>query len=343
MKRKTSLKDIARKVGVSTALVSYVLNNKKQDRISKEVAQKIREAAKELNYSPNQLAKSLKTSRTHTLGLIVADIANPFFSALARIIEDEAETNGYTVLFGSSDESAEKSWKLLNVFLDRQVDGLIIASAEHTEEHIRYLQEQEVPFVLIDRYFPELPTNYVTINNYQAAATAVKHLSSNGYRRIGLITFNTSLYNLQERKQGYLAALQEEHIPGNPAWIKELPLDLPPKAVEEAIRDLLSLEEPVDAILFTTNVLSTSGLKYLNHQPVKVPDNLAVASFDESDASYLFYAPVTHIRQPLKEIGQQALTLLLASIRKKQKPAQLVLEAQLVPAKSTAPVTSQQA
>jgi len=133
MERKVSIKDIARHLGVSTALVSYVLNNK-ADRVGAEMAEKIRQAAIQLNYRPNLIARSLQSGKTNTLGLIVADISNPFFSHIARIIEDEAKRSGYTVIFGSNDESVEKSQALLDAFLNRQVDALIIAPAEFTEE-----------------------------------------------------------------------------------------------------------------------------------------------------------------------------------------------------------------
>ena len=129
MSKRVSLKDIAKEVGVSTALVSYVLNNLKEGRIRKEIAERIREVAKRLNYRPNQVARSLKTRRTHTIGLIVADISNPFSSSLARIVEDEAAKVNYTVIFGSSDETAAKSEKLIDTLLNRQVDGLITAGA----------------------------------------------------------------------------------------------------------------------------------------------------------------------------------------------------------------------
>ena len=185
MKKKVCQKDIAHKVGVSTALVSYVLNNLKEGRISKVVAQKIRETAKELNYRTNQIAKSLKINKTFTIGLIVADISNPFFSNLARIIEDEADKKNYTVIFGSCDENAQKSWKLMNALLDRQVDGFIIAPAENTESNIIYLKEHDIPFVLIDRYFPGLETNWVTLDNYKAAYTAVQHMIDGGNKRTG--------------------------------------------------------------------------------------------------------------------------------------------------------------
>src|SRR5688500_6615893 len=156
MKKKTSLKDIASAVGVSTALVSYVLNNKKEGRIRKEVAEKIRTMAVELSYRPNQIAKSLKTNKTNTIGLIVADISKPFSSGLARIIEDEADTQGYTVIFGSSDEKAERCEKLIETLVNRQVDGLIIAPPADTAGQIIQLKKQQVPFVLVDRYFPEI-------------------------------------------------------------------------------------------------------------------------------------------------------------------------------------------
>ena len=120
MVKKTSMKDIAQDVGVSIALVSYVLNNQKENRIGKEVARKIREAANRLNYQPNQLAKSLKTNKSFTIGLIVADIANPFSSSMARIIEDEADKHNYTVLFGSSDENPQRLQKLIDTLLNRQ-------------------------------------------------------------------------------------------------------------------------------------------------------------------------------------------------------------------------------
>ena len=159
MAKKVSLKDIAKEVGVSTALVSYVLNNLKEGRISKEIALKIREVAQRLNYRPNQIAKSLKTSKTFTIGLIVADIANPFSSTLARIVEDEANKFNYTVIFGSSDENNQKSAKVIDTLLNRQVDGLIISPPADSESQMIELQNQDIPFVLLDRYFPSVKTN----------------------------------------------------------------------------------------------------------------------------------------------------------------------------------------
>ncbi len=336
MKKKVSLKDIASKAGVSTALVSYVLNDQKSGRIRKEVAMKIKEIAQELNYRPNQIAKSLKTNKTYTIGLIVADISNSFFSNLARIIEDEADKFKYTVIFGSADENAGKSFRLINALLDRQVDGFIIAPAEHAESNINYLREHDIPFVLIDRYFPGVETNWVSLDNYKASYAATRHLLDGGNIKPGLITYNTDLYNLQERKRGYEDALKDNNIKLNKSWSKEIFFGEDIKLlVEKAISDLLSLPKPIDSLLFTSNTLALYGLKFINEKKIKIPDELALVTFDELDASDLFYAPLTYLKQPMQEMGQIATRILLENIDKEKKIRQVNLDATLVIRQST--------
>ena len=159
----------------STALVSYVLNGlEKEKRVGRDLAEKIREVARELNYQPNQIARSLRKGSTNTIGLIVADISNPFFSHLARVIEDEAARYGYTVVFGSSDESCHKSAQLVDTLHSRQVDGFIMSPSEGCEEQVKTILGMNIPLVLLDRYFPELSTNYVILNNYEATCMAVE-------------------------------------------------------------------------------------------------------------------------------------------------------------------------
>ena len=336
MEKRVSLKDIAQKVGVSTALVSYVLNNQKEGRIGKEVAEKIRVTAKKMNYRPNQLAKSLKTNKTFTIGLIVADIANPFFSTLARIIEDEAEKNNYTVIFASSDEKADRSQKLIDVLVDRHVDGIIIAPAEGTELQIKQLKKREFPFVLIDRYFDGLKVNYVGVDNYDAAYEATKHIIETGRKRIGMICFRTTLPNLDDRKRGFIKAMEDHKLSLAKGNIAEVSVDAKKEEVEQAIARMLSLSKPIDALFFASNKLSTFGLKYLNSISLKVPTDLALCSFDESDATDLFYAPLTHIRQPLREMGEVAVNCLMKIIGGEKKTTQVQLKAKLVIGPSTA-------
>lgn len=333
--KKISLKDIASRVGVSTALVSYVLNNQKEGRIRKDVAQKIRDTAKQLNYRANLAAKSLRTNKTFTIGLIVADISNPFFSALARIIEDEADDNNYTVIFGSSDENPKKSERLIETLLNRQVDGLIIAPPENSEPQIRYLIEQDIPFVLIDRYFPAIKTNYVAIDNYTAAYEAVKHFIDIGRKKIGMITFGSSIFTINERTQGYLSAIEDNGIKFEKKWLKALNAGNTRKCVEKAIYELLDGPEPIDALLFSSNMLAGWGLKYINSLPIKVPADLAIISFDETEASDLFYSPLTYIKQPLQEMGRTATKILLDNIGKNQELTEVNLNAELIVREST--------
>ena len=335
MMKKVSLKDIANKVGVSTALVSYVLNNQKEGRIRKEVAQRIKDTAKQLNYRTNLAARSLKTNKTFAIGLVVADISNSYFSTLARIIEDAADQYNYTVIFGSSDENSKKSGKLIETLLNRQVDGLIISPPENSECQVESLIQEDIPFVLIDRYFPGIKTNYVAIDNYKAACEAVKHLIEIGRKKIGMINYESSIFTLTERTRGYQAALKEQGISFNKNWLKEINADNTGKSVEKAIDELMKGPEVIDALLFSSNTLAVAGLKCINSLNIKVPDELALISFDQTEAFDLFYAPLTYIRQPLQEIGQMATSILLQNIGKTQELTQLNIDAKLITREST--------
>src|SRR5690606_29253325 len=190
-RKKVGLKDIAKELGVSTALVSYVLNDKHPGRINQETARRIKDLAIKLNYRPNHIAKSLKKDRTFTIGLIIADISNLFYSNIARYIEDECKKHNYNVIFGSADENAEKFKELVHVMLSRQVDGIILAAPKDTEDTLMYLRDQGIPFVLVDRYFPEVTDiNTIGINNYLASYAVVEHLVTNGYKKPAMVTLN---------------------------------------------------------------------------------------------------------------------------------------------------------
>ncbi|MBO9154697.1 LacI family DNA-binding transcriptional regulator [Chitinophaga sp. GCM10012297] len=329
MKKKTSLKDIAQEAGVSTALVSYVLTNKEEKaRVGQEMAKKIRKIAQKLNYQPNHIARSLKSGRSDTIGLIVADISNPFFGNIARTIEDEAKRNNYTVIFGSSDENLDKSSDLINVLLNRQVDGLILIPTEGSEQQIKQLRKQQVPFVLIDRYFPQLPVSQIGINNFQASYNAISHLVKTGHQRIGMIAYKTALYHINERKRGYTEALADN---GQNSMMKLARYSHIREETRQAIDQLLRGRKPADAVFFATNSLAIEGLKYINELGIKVPEELAVVSFDESEAFDLFYSPITFIRQPIQEMGNAAVRVLLEHIRNGEKtPENICINSELV-------------
>ena len=337
MTKKVSLKDVARHVGVSTALVSYVINHKeKEARVGSEMVLKIRKAVTELNYQPNLIAKSLKSGKTNTIGLIVADISNPFFSNISRIIEDEARKGGYIVIIGSSDEDAEKSQDLINVFFNRQVDAFIIAPAENTEQQIIELQKKNVPVVLIDRYFPTTKTDSVHIDNFRAAYRAVQHLALNRNKRIAMMGYDTSLPHIQERKNGYKVALKDKGIRFRSEWLKNISYHNIEKEVAIAMEELLALVPKIDAIFFATNTLAIEGLKIINRSGVKVPEDLAIIAFDESDAFDFFYSPLSYVSQPLTEMGKEAVKLAIERIRNNDKKyATILVKEKLVLRKSS--------
>ena len=332
MKKRVSIKDVAEAAGVSTALVSYVLNNKeKEARVGKEIAIKIRKISKELNYQPNQLAKSLKSGKSFTMGLIVADISNPFFANIARTIEDEAKKNNYTVIFGSSDENAEKSKDLIDVLINRQVDGFIIAPTDNSEEQIRNLESRGIPLVLIDRYFPSISTNYVVTDNFEASVKAVSHLLEMGYRKPALVTYQSNLIHIQDRRKGYEQALRQHKINVDSSLIKEIRFGNIARDIPLRINELLDGGNPIDSIFFATNTLAFGGLKHINGLNYKIPEDLGVVCFDESDAFEFFYSPLTHINQPLLKVASEAVKVLISQINDNELPKKtVIIQSQLV-------------
>lgn len=331
-KKKISLKDIAEKAQVSTALVSYVLNGKeKESRVGHEIAAKIKEIARELNYEPNYLAKSLRSGKTQTIGLIIADISNPFFANIARIVEDEAKKYGYTVIIGSSDEQAEKSWDLISVFLNRQVDGFIIVSSENTEEQIQYLIDKNVAFVLLDRHFPDLSTDFVSLNSHKAAFDAGTHLIQQGYRHIGLVAYKSRLFHMQERIRGYRESLEAGRIAFRSEWLKEVGFDTVEEEIKMGIDEMLASENRIDALIFATYRLAIASLKYINALGLKVPDDLAIVSFGQAEAFDLYYCPITYVLQPMEKLGKTAVEILVNKLKKPDaEQQQILMEAKLM-------------
>ena len=330
MKKKVSLKDVAKEVGVSTALVSYVINNRdKEARVGKDIAKKIREAVLRLDYQTNQIAKSLKIGKSQIFGCIVADISNPFFANIARTIEDEAKRNNYTVIFGSSDENEAKSWDLINVLLKQQVDGFIIAPAENSEKQIEYLSNQNIPYVLIDRHFPEINSNYVITDNYNASYKAVKHLLAKGRKHVAMLAYKSTLLHMQERKRGYTDAIKELSADPDRLVIKEVGVLNSRADIETAMNEMLH-DNKTDAIFFATNTLSVSGLNFLNKSKYKVPKHIDVVCFDDSEVFDFFYSPITFIEQPLFQVGKVAVSILIEQIRaNSENKKQVVLESEL--------------
>lgn len=335
--KRISLKDIAEKVGVSVALVSYVLNNRFENRINKEVASRIRKTAAQLQYRPNQIAKSLKTSKTYTIGLVVADIANPFSSVLARIIEDEGARHDYTVIFGSSDENPARFQRLTDTLLNRQVDGLILLPPEGAEEDILRLKNTGIPLVIVDRYFPGLCANYVNVDNFNAAYNAVRLFITNGRKNIGIINYKTGLQHLNDRTKGYLQALTDSGFVFNKQLMKKVDMKNDPDEIAAAIALLLNKPVQADAVLLGSNRIALHALAYIQKMHITIPETVQLISFDETEVFDFFQPQISFVKQPMQQMGEYATNLLLDLIHtgKEKEEKQVFIPANLVARGST--------
>ena len=313
MASRNTISDIARQLGVSKTLVSFVLNGKsKEMRISDEMTSRVLELARSLNYKPNYLAKSLRTGKSHTIGLIVADISNPFFAHLARYIEIEASKRKYKIVFSSSDENRTKFAAQLEILKDGHVDGFILTPPIGSEKELLLLQEQKVPFVLVDRIFKNVEAHSVIIDNYHAAYYATMRLISNGRKNIALLNVNNELITMQARAKGYMDAIGASGLKAEPALIKHLKFSHEKKLVMKAILEII--QNKADAVLFTTNKLGVLGIECIQELELRIPENLSIISFDDTDLYKISSTSISAIQQPLENMSKEAVRILVSMI-----------------------------
>jgi len=311
--KKVTIVDIAKKLGVSNAMVSMVLSgNGPKHRISKEAIKNVLATAKEMGYNPNLLARALRTGKTGVIGLIVADISNPFFAMIARLLENEAYKYEYDVMFASSDEVLEKFKKLGDAFITRQVDGLIITPVIGAQDIIEEWQTKGVPIVSIDRYITSLSIPYAVTDNYNASFEILKFITKKGYKKIAYIGKHSNLSSFTDREEGFIAGTRSLNIPSNSYDVFKL--DYYSWTIE--IRDVLGkiINEDYDIIYFSQNMLGITGLKILKELNVNIPDDIAVISFDNPDVFEFFSPSVTCYEQPLDILAKNALQYLMKMI-----------------------------
>lgn len=326
---RVSIKDIAIALGVSNATVSLVINGKeKEGRVGHEMAEKIRAKAKELNYEPNNLARSLRIGRSETIGLIVADISNIFFATLAFHIQEYAEKLGYTIIITNTNEDTSKMEKMIQTLQSRQVDGFIIVPTENGEEYISKLVKSKIPVVLLDRCFPAIETSHVMIDNYQTSWLATKHLIALGCKKIALLTYQNKLHHMIERKRGYVEAVQKASI-FDPELIKEVSYENITEDTTNAINELLQIKD-LDGIFFSTDSICVAGIKYMQDLKKDVFNRVNLMSFDRNEIFDFVNYDVPYMMQPLPEMGRKAIDILMNQIiNKSNKTEKIELQASL--------------
>jgi LacI family transcriptional regulator len=321
VKKKTSLADIAKALGVSKTLVSMVLNGKgNENGINEDTQKRVWAKAKELNYKPNMMARSLRMGRSHTIGLIVADISNAFYARMCRAVEDTASKKNYHVLFGSSDEKAEKERTLIQMLRDRGVDGLIISTTLSNNEDIEELKKENFPFVLVDRFIPGAEMPFVTADNYQGSVEVMDHLLQMGVDRIGQLTISPShLTSITERTRGYREALKKNGIEVDEDLIREISYDNIKGDMEKVLPELVNGPEGIKGLFVLNNNLAMAALEVLNDLGKRIPEDIAVVCFDDVDLFRFVTPPITAVSQPVVEMGKQSVEILLEMIENKNK------------------------
>jgi LacI family transcriptional regulator len=308
-----NIKELAGKLGLSVTTVSRVLNGKSEKfRISKETSRKVLDAARKYHYSPNRIARGLKLEKTETIGLIIPDIANPYFGSIAKTIEVEARNNGYSIILCDSLDDEITEAELLQLLADRRVDGIIIAPTGRNSEHVKEIQEQGIPVMVIDRYFPDTSLPFVTTNNYLGALLATEHFIKMGHRIIACIQGINGISANSERVKGYHDALQKHKIPVNEKLI--LGTDFGEENGYNQTKKLLALTERPTAIFALSNLISLGALRAVKEAQLIVPEDVSIVSFDEQPFSAFLTCPMTTVEQPREEIGKLAFQNLLKII-----------------------------
>ncbi|MES2004678.1 MAG: substrate-binding domain-containing protein [Bacteroidota bacterium] len=324
--KKASLKDIAKLAGVSTSTVSFVLNGKADImRISKPIAEKVAAIAKKSGYHPNQLAVSLRTGQSKIIGLLLEDISNNFFATLAKFIEDEANDCGYKVVYCSTENDSEKAKSLIQMLSHQQVDGFIIVPTDNIDKDIQQLIDYRRPVVLMDRFLPSINTPYVLVNNFEGIKTGTIHLIEKGYRKIGFVTVDLDMIQMQKREEAYMQTIHGHSKSIKRSFLLKLPYKESPTASIKKIRSFIR-ESSLDAIFFATNYLGLLGLESIKQSKLKIPTDLAVICFDDHDIFRLHTPEITAIRQPIKEIAKTAVQILLAQMENKKRPGKTQVE-----------------
>jgi len=308
-----SLQDIATKVGVSKGTVSLVLSGKSGKRVSPATREAVIEAAREMNYQINEVARSLRTGKTKIIGVIVTDISNEFFGRLAFYIQEEAKKYGYLVITANSNESKQELDNLVTMLINKKVDGFIIVPTEDGQEILQHILDKEIPLVQIDRYCKGIDADYVGINNYGITVNAIQNLVTAGNSRIGMICYDLNLNAMRERRQGYIDVLKNHQLLDR-SLIKDIQYDQQENQIKDAMIELLDKTNPIDSIFFCSRRIFITAMKYISLLGLELSDSQHLLCFDEVDGLLSNHGKIHYIKQPVENLGTKSLHLLMEKI-----------------------------
>ena len=305
IKKKLSMRDIALKCGTSITTVSFVINGLgKEKNISSAMIAKIQKHIAKVGYRPHSMAQGLRTGKSKTIGFLVDDISEPFFSGIAKYVDEVAAENGYKILFCCTGNSRQKTAELLSMLSDRQLDGYIMALAEGVEDQIAPLLSNNVPTVLFDRYLPNVDCDQVIVDNYESVYKATNHLIDQGYTKITYIGAKTSQQQMIDRFNGYLEAMKAHSLTQN-----VLELNLPIES-NDLLKNILVKNLP-EAFIFSANYISMHALRTILEVDKHIFNKVAMVSFDDLELFKFLPVPITAIEQPIKTIAEKIMDIIL--------------------------------
>ena len=308
--RAASISDVARESGVSIFTVSAVVN--KKSHVGKDLRERVEEAIRKLNYRPNLIARSMIKQKTQTIGMIVPDIANPFFPMVVRGAEDAAQKQGYNLLLCNSDDTLSKEESALELLLSKRVDGILLtkASGDFPPSLQQMIREVNIPFVLVMRTYPRLTKDAVVNDDYKGAYEAVRHLARAGHKRIGLISGPMVVSNAKERWRGFRDALTAEKLPYEPELVIEG--DYRIDSGFRAGHSLLSRRP--DGIYVANHLMTIGLLMAAEEMGLSCPEDFGLVSFDDYPWLGVFRPRLTTVELPKHRLGSEAAELLIRRI-----------------------------
>lgn len=329
---RVSQKDIAERLHLSIMTVSWTLAGKGDSkRISKATQERVFALAKELNYQPNLLARSLNQGFSGILGLILPDITDSFYGAIARQIETEAEKKGYTLMICSSLYDYLREERMINLFRGKQVDGIILAPSSRPEDVPANLSVNDIPVVAFDQISTHFQGNSILVDNQEATYTLMSDMIRHGARHIALLSANPSQFTIRERKRGYKQALEDAGLPVCEELIAEVPFETYHEDIRGALDCIFGLCPQVDGFFLTSHILALDVLRYFHERRIDFNRRFQLGCFHDINAFQAIAPGIRVARMPVEEIGKHAVRIVCDQIEKRKKRVPIQYERLILP------------